>query len=203
MKKKVLLLLAEGFEAFEAGAFTDVLGWASAFGTEPIEVITAGLHPKLKCTFALEVIPMIQLSEVNVEEFDALAIPGGFERAGFYQDAYSQGFLDIIRRFSEIGKPVASICMAALPAAKSGVLAGRQATTYHLLEGKHRKELAAMGPLVLDAPLVRDGNIITSTSPATAIDVAFALLEDLTSRENAINIRKWMGFESGLCDQSE
>jgi len=57
--KIVLLLLADGFEAYEVVAFTDVLGWASVFGSEPIEVVTAGLHPRLKCTFALEVIPTI------------------------------------------------------------------------------------------------------------------------------------------------
>jgi len=36
--KKVLLLLANGFEEYEAGAFTDVLGWSRAFGNVPIEV---------------------------------------------------------------------------------------------------------------------------------------------------------------------
>lgn len=192
--KRVLLLLANGFEAFEAAAFTDVLGWASVFGAEPIEVVTAGLHPRLKCTFALEVVPARQLSQVKVEDFNALAIPGGFEKAGFYQDAYSAEFLALIRRFAESGKPVASICVGALPIGKSGILKGRRATTYHLLEGKRRKELEAMGAEVIDAPLVQDGGVITSTSPATATDVAFALLEALTSHDNAMTVRKWMGF---------
>lgn len=194
--KRVLLLLADGFEAFEAAAFTDVLGWANVFGAEPIEVVTAGLHPRLKCTFALEVIPALQLSEVKVEDFDALAVPGGFEKAGFYQDAYSAEFLDVIRRFAKSGKPIAAVCVGALPVGKSGILKNRRATTYHLLEGKRRKELAAMGAKVIDASLVQDGKIITSTSPATATEVAFALLELLTSRENVMAIKKWMGFES-------
>jgi len=34
--KKVLLLLADGFEAYEA-AFTDILGWANDFGFEKTE----------------------------------------------------------------------------------------------------------------------------------------------------------------------
>jgi 4-methyl-5(b-hydroxyethyl)-thiazole monophosphate biosynthesis len=193
--KKILLLLANGFEAFEAAVFTDVLGWASAFGSEEIEVITAGLHPKLKCTFSFEVVPSLQLSAVRVDDFDAVAIPGGFEKAGFYQDAYSLEFLEVIRKFSELGKPVASVCVGALPIGKSGILKGWRATTYHLLEGKRRKELAAMGAVVVDEPLVQDGGIITSTSPATATDVAFALLEELTSHENVIAIKRWMGFE--------
>ncbi|HEY81697.1 MAG TPA: DJ-1/PfpI family protein [Dehalococcoidia bacterium] len=192
--KRVLLLLANGFEAFEAAAFSDVLGWANVFGSEPIEVITAGLHEKLKCTFALEVVPELQLAEVKVEEFDALAIPGGFEKAGFYEDAYSPEFLNIIRQFTELDKLVASVCVGALALGKSGILKDRCATTYHLLEGRRRKELAAMGAEVIDAQLVQDGGIITSTSPATATDVAFALLEKLTSSDNAKAIRRWMGF---------
>jgi len=193
--KRVLLLLADGFEAFEAAAFTDVLGWASVFGSEPIEVVAAGMHPRLKCTFALEVVPAAQLSEVKAEEFDAVAIPGGFEKAGFYRDAYSEEFSEVIRKFSRLGKLVASICVGALPVGRSGVLKGRRATTYHLLEGRRRKELAAMEANVVDAQVVQDGNIITSTSPATAVDVAFALLESLTSRENAVTVRRWMGFQ--------
>ncbi len=192
--KRVLLLLADGFEALEAAAFTDVLGWADVYGSEPIEVVTAGLHPKLRCTFALDVTPAVLLSEINAENFDALAIPGGFEKAGFYRDAYAPEFLEVIRRFADLGKPVASICVGALPIGRSGVLAGRRATTYHLSDGKRRQELAAMGVVIVDERLVFDGNVITSTSPATAIDVAFALLERLTSRENCLEIRRLMGY---------
>lgn len=93
---------------------------------------------------------------------------------------------------------IASICVGALAVGRSGALKGRRATTYHLFEGKQRRELAAMVARVVDAPLVRDGGIITSTSPATAIDVAFALLEDLASRENVTTVRRLMGFESSV-----
>jgi len=192
--KRVLVLLSDGFEALEAAAFTDILGWADVFGEEPIEVVTAGRRLRLDCTFALQIVPMIQLSAVKVEDFDAVAIPGGFEKAGFYDDAYSPEVLEIIRRFGELGKPIASICVGALPVARSGVLTGRRATTYHLLGGKRREQLAAMGAEVVDEPLVRDGNIITSASPATGIDVAFALLEVLTSRKNTVKIRRLMGY---------
>ena len=192
--KRVLLLLPNGFEALEAAAFSDVLGFASIYGSEKIDVITAGLHSRLTCTFAFEVIPIIQLSKVNVTDFDALAIPGGFEKAGYFKDAYCPKLLEVIRAFNEARKPIASVCTGALPIAKSGILKERNATTYHLLEGKRRRELSDMGVNVLDTWLVKDGNIITSTAPATACDVAFVLLEEITSTENADKIRKQMGF---------
>ena len=193
--KRVLLLLADGVELFEAAAFTDVLGWAGTFGPERIEVISAALHPRLRCTFGPDVIPDVQLDQVRAENFDALAIPGGFETAGFYEDAYSEPFLDIIRQFDRVGKPIAAICVGALPLGKSGVLAGRRATTYELLGGKRRQQLAEMGAEVIDATLVRDSNVITSTGPSTAAAVALALVEMLTYPENAAKIRELMGFD--------
>lgn len=191
--KKVLLFLPNGFEAYEAAAFTDVLGWASFFGSEEIEVVTAGLHERLKCTFYLEAVPAVHLSEVKVKDFDALAIPGGFSRAGFYEDAYSPQLSEVIRKFNQAGKPVAAVCVGALPVAKSGILKGRQATTYHMGE-RPRQELVEMGAEVLDQHIVKDGGVITSTSPATAVDVAFVLLEELTSRENVRETKRRMGF---------
>ncbi len=116
--KRVLLLLSNGFEAYEAAAFSDVLGFASTFGEEEIEVITVGLHPQLQCTFGFKVMPEMLLGEVRDEDFDAVAVPGGFERAGFYNDAYSDAFGDVLRRFAAAGKPVAAICTGALPVAR-------------------------------------------------------------------------------------
>ena len=192
--KRVLLLLSDGFEAFEAAAFTDVLGFATAFGDEEVEVITVGLRPELHCTFGFTVVPELMLEDVRDEVFDAVAVPGGFERAGFYNDAYSDVFLDVFRRFAAAGKPIAAICTGALPVARSGVLQGRRATTYHLLEGTRRAQLAEMGAEVVDEPVVRDGQFVTSTSPATATEVAFTLLEMLTSAGNAATTRHMMGY---------
>jgi protein deglycase len=47
---------------------------------------------------------------------------------------------------------------------------------------------------VQDQRIVVDDNIITSTSPATALDVAFTLLRMLTSPENEAKVRVGMGF---------
>ncbi|MCP4583077.1 MAG: DJ-1/PfpI family protein [candidate division Zixibacteria bacterium] len=192
--KRVLLILPAGFELYEASVFADVFGWADTYGSERIELISAGLRPRLHCTFGFDVIPDAQLDEVDVRTFDALAIPGGFERAGFYEDAYSDNVLDTIREFAKLDKPIASICVGSLPLAKSGILDQRRATTYHLGGGKRRKQLAELGADVVDEMLVCDGEIITSTSPATAIEVALLLLEKLTSRENAEKIKGLMGF---------
>jgi len=193
--KKVLLFLAQGFEEFEASVFTDVIGWSRVFGTEGVDLITTGLRPEIKCTWNFLVRPELDFGKVNVQDFDAIAIPGGFENAGFYEDAFDERFLKLLREFNEQGKIIAAVCVAALPLGKSGVLKGRNATTYDLLDGIRRKQLAEFGAKIQDESIVVDQNIITSTGPSTALDVAFRLLEMLTSQENVSQVKKYMRFE--------
>jgi 4-methyl-5(b-hydroxyethyl)-thiazole monophosphate biosynthesis len=192
--KKILLLLANGFEAYEASVFTDVLDWNKLEGDGSTKLITCGLRKNLMCTGHLTVIPELLVSEVDVAEFDALAIPGGYESYGFYEDAYSDEFLSIIRKFSLAGKIISAICVGSLPLGKSGVLCGRQGTTYHLNNGYRQQQLASFGVNVINQPIVIDENIITSSSPATALDVSFKLLEILTTPENCQQIKHLMGF---------
>lgn len=193
--KKVCLLLPNGFEAVEASVFTDVIGWNKDEGDGSTQLVTVGTRNELKCTWNFTVIPEKVISEVTVHEFDALALPGGFEEAGFYEDAFRPDVLEFIREFDRQGKIIASICVGALPLGKSGILQGRQATTYNLNNRKRQLQLEAMGAHVIpDQPVVRDGNIITSFNPSTAFVVAFDLLESLTSTENANNVKRLMGF---------
>jgi 4-methyl-5(b-hydroxyethyl)-thiazole monophosphate biosynthesis len=192
--KKVLLFLAQGFEEYEASVFTDVIGWSRVYGKEPVDLITTGLRPEIRCTWNLIVRPEMEFEKINVQDFNALAIPGGFEKAGFYEDAYNEIFLNLIRKFDKQGKIIASVCVGAMPVGKSGVLKGRNATTYDLLDGLRRNQLADFGAKVQDERIVIDKNIITSTGPSTGLDVAFKLLEMLTNIENVNLIKKYMRF---------
>lgn len=192
--KKILLLLANGFEAVEASVFTDVFGWNKFERDGTTELITAGLHPKLTCTWNFTVIPEMLVSDINVKEFDALAIPGGFEEVNFYEDAYDERFLQVIREFHSAGKPIASVCVAALSLGKSGILEGKKATTYNHSTSIRRAQLREFGVLVQDDYIVVDHNIITSSNPSTGFDVAFLLLEKLTSLENVQQVKNLIGF---------
>lgn len=192
--KKILLLLANGFEAYEASVFTDVLDWNAEEGDGSTRLVSCGLRRQLTCTGHLTVTPELLASEVNIDEYVALAIPGGYESLGFYTDAYSDEFLSLIRKFDQAGKIIAAICVGALPVGKSGVLTGRRGTTYHLRDFYRQRQLAAFGVEVVNQPIVVDSNIITSSSPATALDVSYKLLELLTSPENCRQIKHLMGF---------
>lgn len=193
--KKVLLVLPNGFEALEASAFTDVMGWNQVVGDRQTPLITAGIRDRLTCTWNLTVIPEQRLENIVVSDFSALAMPGGFQRAGFYEDAYDVRILDVIREFDRQKKWIAAVCVGALPLGRSGILNNRSATTYHLEGGRWQDQLESMGALVeRDLRIVEDGNVITSSCPSTAVEVAFRLLQYLTSADNALKVRNEMGF---------
>jgi len=190
--KKVLLLLADGFETFEACVFIDVMGWNLVEGDGNTELFTCGLKKQITSSFNQRFVVDYVINDIDISAFDALAIPGGFETYGFYKDAYDEMFLDVIRGFKASNKIIASICVGALPVGKSGVLKGKKGTTYNTT--KRREALQEFGVTVINNPIVIDDNIITSWNPSTAVDVAFLLLENLTTKSNAEAVRQLMGF---------
>ena len=180
----------------EFSVFVDVLGWArNDFGYD-VPVVTGGFQEKVVSTFNIPVLVDKTLEDISVDDFDALAIPGGFEEFGFYEEAYNERFLNLIREFDARGKIIATICVAALPVGKSGVLTGRKATTYHLRDAYRQKQLKEFQVDVVNEPIVVDKNIITSYCPETAPGVAFKLLEMLTSTEEMEQVKQAMGFQN-------
>ena len=193
---KTLVFLLKGFETMEFSVFVDVLGWArNDFGYD-VPVVTGGFQEKVVSTFNIPVLVDKTLEDISVDDFDALAIPGGFEEFGFYEEAYNERFLNLIREFDARGKIIATICVAALPVGKSGVLTGRKATTYHLRDAYRQKQLKEFQVDVVNEPIVVDKNIITSYCPETAPGVAFKLLEMLTSTEEMEQVKQAMGFQT-------
>ena len=86
---RVMLLALSGFEMLEFSAFADVLGWAKLEGGLDIEYETAGFSREVRSTFDVPVRVDRVLwrrgagvcADVTVcaGDYDALAIPGGFE----------------------------------------------------------------------------------------------------------------------------
>ena len=92
---KILLFLAKGFETMEASVFVDIMGWARNDYNYDVEVITCGFQKNVISTFGIPVTVDVLLKDICVDEYDALAIPGGFEEFGFYEEAFSKVKYDI------------------------------------------------------------------------------------------------------------
>ena len=192
---KILLFLAKGFETMEASVFVDVMGWARNDFHYDVEVITCGFQKTVTSTFGVSVTVDVLLKDICVDDYDALAIPGGFEEFGFYEEAFSKELSDIINTFNSQHKLIATVCVAALALAHSGILTGKKATTYHLNNGQRQKQLAEYGVEIVNEPVVKTDNIITSYCPQTAPEVAFTLLESLIGTKEMHNVKAAMGFE--------
>ena len=203
---RVMILALSGFELLEFSAFADVLGWAKLEGGLDIEYDTAGFSWEVRSTFDVPVrvdrvlwrrgAGVCTPVSVCAQDYDALAIPGGFEEYGFYEDAYKDETTMLIRAFHKAGKPIATICVGALALGHAGILEGRKATTYGLSGGHRQRQLAEFGADVqADEKIVVDDNLITSCGPSTATDVAFRLLGMLTDEASAEKVKKLMGFE--------
>jgi 4-methyl-5(b-hydroxyethyl)-thiazole monophosphate biosynthesis len=169
MKKRVLCLLADGFEEIETVTPVDLLRRAG------VEVVIAALRGTgatgrsgicLTADAALE--------DVSDSDFDLLMIPGGPGVGELRRDGRAAG---LAGAFHKAGKPVAAICAAPLVLMDAGLLDGRRFTAHQSV----RDVLTE----ALDKRVVIDGNLITSRGAGTALDFGLALVSHLAGKATA------------------
>lgn len=112
------------------------------------------------------------VDQVDAAEFDALVIPGGWAPDIMRR---SERLLDITRAFHAAGKPIAFICHAGWVPISAGIVRGRRGTSV----GAIRDDLVNAGMLWEDSPVVIDGNLISSRTPADLGDFCKALIAAL------------------------
>ncbi|MFJ7766133.1 DJ-1/PfpI family protein [Bacillus toyonensis] len=112
--KKILLFVYPTFAEFEITVATALL-------KNKYEIITAGLTKELVISeTGLQVQPHIELSEVRVDEYEGILIPGGEE----VQLKDAKPLFSIIQQFYEQEKLVAAICAGPYALAKAGLWKG-------------------------------------------------------------------------------
>lgn len=194
--KKVLLLLSDGFEMLEASPFSDIFGWNAVIGSKDIKVVTAAIEDNVSSiwNFNTKVDIPLKKEKINCSEFNALVIPGGFGRAGFFKDIKEEIFKKIIKEFYESNKYIAAVCTGVFALGEAGILKKKKATTYLAENGRYFKQLEKYGAIPIAEELVVDDKLITSSAPKSAPEVGFLLLEKLSSPENASLIKREMGY---------
>jgi protease I len=103
--------------------------------------------------------PDTTVDQVSAGDFDALVIPGGYAPDILRRH---QKVLDLTREIFEAGKPVAYICHAGWVPISAGIVRGRRGTSV----GAIKDDLVNAGMIWEDSPVVVDGNMITSRTPA-------------------------------------
>ncbi|MEI6437287.1 MAG: DJ-1 family glyoxalase III [Candidatus Omnitrophota bacterium] len=170
MSKKVLVILADGFEEVEAIAPIDILRRAG------LEVVVAGLSGREQISArGLRVTCDALLSDVRDQtaSFDACILPGGGK--GAENLAASRVVGDVVVSMHKAGKLIAAICASpAVVLAPLGILEGRKATCY-----PGTQKFLGAGVEYREENVVKDGNILTSRGPGTALVFGLAVLESL------------------------
>ncbi|MBM4164071.1 MAG: DJ-1/PfpI family protein [Lentisphaerae bacterium] len=178
----VLMPLAEGFEESEAVVVIDLLRRAG------IAVTIAATGETRSVTASRNVVLVAETlwQEVDLDACDALVLPGG--GPGTARLKADTRVLNAVRAFHTQGKTIGAICAAPAVLAAAGILAGHAFTCYPGCE----KGLAGTR-YTSQAPVVADGNVITSQGPGTSFEFALALVERLAGAATAAQVA------AGLC----
>lgn len=99
------------------------------------------------------------VKDLDAKSLDGLVIPGGWAPDRL---RLNKPVLDLTRAMVEGERVVAAICHAGWVLASAGVCRGREMTSYVAI----KDDLVNAGARWVDKDVVRDGNLITSRTPA-------------------------------------
>lgn len=173
----IYVFLAQGCEELEALAPVDI------FRRAELDVTTVGVGGKrIAGAHGIVMECDIPEEEASPEGLEMIVLPGGMPGTLYLErSAYVREFLQLA---VQDGLWIGAICAAPSILGHLGLLEGRKATCFPGFE----EELA--GAHLSDAPVVRDGKIVTAKGPGAAVEFALELLSCLTSRERADLLRK-------------
>jgi 4-methyl-5(b-hydroxyethyl)-thiazole monophosphate biosynthesis len=168
---RVLVPLAQGCEEIEAVTIIDLLRRAK------IEVISAGLDDKpVTASRGVRLIADTTLDEALQQEFDMIVLPGGMP--GMTHLRNDPRIIALLQKMAADGKYTCAICAAPAVLAEADLLEGKSATSYPGFLDK----MNLPGVAYKNDPVVRDGKVITSRGPGTAMDFALELIEVLAGK---------------------
>lgn len=179
----VYVFLAEGFEEIEAISVIDILRRADV----TVNTVSISDTKEVKAAHGITVLADILIDEVDLQRADMLFLPGGMP--GTRNLAKSEKLIKIIQEADKAGKYITAICAAPTVLSKAGVLHGKKAICYPGFEAELE------GAIIHDDLVVRDGKILTSKGPGTAMLFGYALVDILKGNLESDALRKAMIFE--------
>lgn len=194
------MFLPQGFEDLEAITIIDVFGWTHIRShLTSIHLKTCAFHSHVVGKFGTTIKVDYTITEniLDYRSFDtyrAFVLPGGFHDAGF-DEAYSAAIHQIATRIYGNNGVIATMCVGISPIADAGLLHGKKATTYSLnREHDNVARLEAGGASYTGQQIEEDDSIISSSGPASALEVALLVVEKLTGKANTDEIKTLMTY---------
>jgi len=127
------------------------------------------------------------ITDVKAADYVGVLVPGGAKSPALLVE--SAAVRDFVKDANARGIMLASICRGSLLLAKSGVVNGKRMTGFN--DAKQFPDLVvqphaeAAGAKWVDAPVVTDGNLITSPHPDEVAAFNSAMLSFLGAKEEA------------------
>jgi 4-methyl-5(b-hydroxyethyl)-thiazole monophosphate biosynthesis len=181
---KVYVFLANGFEDVEALIPVDVLRRG---GVEVVTVSVVEENMLVESAHGVQVVADALFDECDFADADLLLLPGGMPGA---TNLYAhEGLRQALREQQASNKMIAAICASpGVVLGQMGLLDGVNATCYPGFEQMMR------GARYTGSLCTVDGNITTGEGPAAAFPFAYALLEQLVSKEKADEVATGMRY---------
>ncbi len=175
----VVVPLARGFEETEAVTIIDVLRRAD------IDVVVAGVDPDSDASGALWAMGAHDIAVrvdrpigwIKTKDLQALVLPGGMP--GTVNLLRNDDLRHLVLKAHKKGKLLGAICAAPTVFNAAGILLGVKATSHPA----HASEMDECD--YQTAPVVSDGQFITSRGVGTAIPFALALVSRLVDQNTA------------------
>ena len=176
--KKVAILSDNGFEEIELTSPKKALEEAGAtvhIVSMQKGTIKAWDHDH----WSIEVGVDIALGDAKSENYDALMIPGGV----INPDKMRQhtGYIQFAEEFLEAGKPVAAICHGPQLLIETGMISGREMTSYPSI----KTDIINAGAHWQDKEVVADNGLVTSRSPKDLEAFNKKMIEEIAEGRHA------------------
>ncbi|MFI5124900.1 MAG: type 1 glutamine amidotransferase domain-containing protein [Chitinophagales bacterium] len=176
--KKVAILTENGFEESELTSPRKALLDAGA-----IVQIVSPQKDKVKAWnhdhWSIELPVDVNIDVADAEDYDALMIPGGVMNPD--QLRANPDCVDFAQQFLEEGKPVAAICHGPQLLIETGMLRGRNMTSFPSI----RTDLENAGVNWADLEVVIDHGLVTSRSPADLEAFNKKMIEEIAEGAHA------------------
>ncbi|WP_417333173.1 DJ-1 family glyoxalase III [Halarcobacter sp.] len=174
---KIVIPISNGFEEIEAISIIDICRRAN------IEVVIAGVEA-LETIGAhnIKVTADCKIEEVKENDFDLIVLPGGLPNAFTLAD--NEHVQRLLKEFKASDKYIAAICAAPYALHKAEVL-NKDYTCYPSFEQKIVPE-----NYISNQNVVKDGKVITSRGPATAMEFALEIVKLLKGDETYEELRE-------------
>jgi protease I len=165
---RIAALAADGFEKVELTVPMRALQLAGA----KVDVISLR-HGRIRGVNLHEPASKVHvdktIDEATVADYDGLLLPGGFINPDLLRQ--SKEAREFVRAFDAAGKPIVTLCHGPWVLASAGLLNGRTMTSWPGI----RDDLVNAGAIWVDAPVVRDGNLLTSRGPQDLVPFVRAM----------------------------